>query len=127
MKFFFRLAAIFDWVAAFNLLFNLDLQVKMLGLETPNYPGIFNLVGGVTFIFGWTFWQVAKDPSNKPLFQAALLAKIVPFFVISSCVFFGKLPRAFFPIVFLTDGMWVFPFLYFYYQAQPRRRRIFVP
>ncbi|MBI3540964.1 MAG: hypothetical protein HY073_02345 [Deltaproteobacteria bacterium] len=114
MKTFFRTAALFDWIAGLGLIFNLNMQVKMLGLESPNYPGIFTLVGGVTLIFGWIFWQVSNHPDNRPIFQAALLAKIVPTLALTGAILAGLLPKLFFPLVLLTDGVWIVPFVYFY-------------
>ena len=118
MKIFFRIAALFDWVAGLGLIFNLNDQVKMLHLDMPNYPGIFTLVGGVTLIFGWIFWRLSFEPQNRTLFRLALLAKIVPFVSMTASVLLGQLPRVFFPIVLVTDGLWIPAYLYFYWSSQ---------
>lgn len=114
MRRFFRFAAFFDWMTGVGLIFALEAQVKMLHLESPNYPGIFLLVGGITLLFGWIFWQVSSHPENRPLFQIALLAKIIPFLFLIAASLLKLLPPVFIPLSILTDGIWIAPFIYFY-------------
>lgn len=122
MKTFFKIAAVFDWITGLGLIVNPHFLFQLFQLPPPNYPGIFIMLGGIVLVFGWVFWQVSRDPSNRPLFQMAILAKVSGFAGLSLAVLLHQLPPIVFIVGLIGDGLWLPPFIYFY-----RREHVFHP
>lgn len=114
MKTFFRIAALFDWLTGMGLILDPQFLFRLLGLTPTNTPGLLALFGCIVLVFGWVFWQVSRNPSNRLLLQVALLGKVMSFTGMILAILFYKLPPITFLVGLVGDGFWIPPFWYFY-------------
>ena len=77
-----RTRPLFRSAAAFNVIVGLPMLVaypavaRLLGLEGP--PTVwFHLAAGAVLLFGWAYWQIARDPvRNRPYVALGIVGKL---------------------------------------------------
>ena len=94
----------------FVVLFPLAL-FRVLGMELPNYPQIWQCVGMIVGVYGVGYAAAALDPLRHwPIVLVGLLGKIFGPVGFLSAVFQGTLPLSFGLTLLTNDLIWSFPF-----------------
>jgi small multidrug resistance pump len=95
---------------AFVVLFPLAL-FRFLGMETPNYPEIWQCVGMIVGVYGVGYAVAALDPLRHwPVVLVGLLGKLFGPVGFVSAVAAGDLPLRFGLTLLTNDVIWWFPF-----------------
>ena len=94
----------------FVVLFPLTL-FRVLGMELPNYPQIWQCVGMIVGVYGVGYAAAALDPLRHwPIVLVGLLGKIFGPVGFLSAVSQGTLPLSFGLTLLTNDLIWWFPF-----------------
>lgn len=93
------------------------------GMDTPNYPQLWQCLGMVSAILGIGFWLVSFDPlKHWPLVLIGLLYKIFSTLAFLLSIGQGLFPWKFGTVLLVNDIIWWIPFGYILTQAIYRAR-----
>jgi peroxiredoxin len=82
-----------------------------LGMDAPNYPGLWQCIGMIVGVYGIGYWIAADNPlTHWPIVLVGLLGKI--FGPIGFAINYsqGKLPLEFGSTIITNDLIWLIPF-----------------
>lgn len=100
-------AAIYNLVWGVAVIIAPTAPFVLLGLETPNYPSLFQCIGMMVMVFGYGYWLIAKDPERfAPYVWIGLAGKIfgpIGFLYAASK---GELPWTFGLTIITNDLIW---------------------
>lgn len=103
----FMAAAIYNLVWGVAVIIAPTAPFVLLGLETPNYPSLFQCIGMMVMVFGYGYWLIAKDPERfAPYVWIGLAGKIfgpIGFLYAASK---GELPWTFGLTIITNDLIW---------------------
>jgi hypothetical protein len=113
----FTVAALFNVAVGLPLLVAYPTLASLLGIADP--PSVWtHIVAGVVLLFGWFYWQVARDPVRyRPYIVAGILGKLWFVVVIYGHWFAGTTPVT---LALLVTCDLVFAILFWRYLATNR-------
>jgi len=109
--------AVFGVAGAYNLAWGaycaLDPQwlFRYAGMPLSNHPEIFACLGMVVGIYGFLYWQVARDPEHGAAIAAVgLLGKVLGPIGLAQLIFSGAWPVKSVVLCVTNDFIWWVPF-----------------
>lgn len=106
-----RLAGIYNIVwGTLVVLFPLKF-FELFGMETPNYPELWQCIGMIVGVYGLGYWIAAKDPlTHYPIVLVGFLGKIFGPIGFLQALITGRFPLAFGVNIIFNDLIWWVPF-----------------
>jgi len=121
----FYAGAVLNWVVAVGTVFDPVRSSALLGLEPPNYPFVLRAWAGMAFMFGFMFFEIARDPHGKcAMIRYACLEKLVSALSVTIGFFWGNAPAPLFLMICLVDWAFIPPFIHAGRVLQEHERRI---
>lgn len=115
----FTTAAIFNLLAGLPLLIAMRPVGELMGLQiTPTAALFIHITMGVVVVFGWVYWQIARDPLRyRPYILLGIILKLLVVGVIYAHWLVGDIS---WPLPALAFGDIVFSFLFWRYYLQTK-------
>jgi hypothetical protein len=109
----FYAGAVLNWVVTVGTVFDPKRSSILFGLEAPNYPFVLRAWAGMAFLFGFMFFEIARDPLRKRvMIRYAWLEKLVSALSVTIGFFWGNAPASLFLMICLADWVWIPPFIH---------------
>jgi hypothetical protein len=103
----FYAAAAYNFIWGTVVILAPNLLFQILGMELPNYPGIWQSVGMMVQVYAFGYWLLAKDPERYSGFiWIALLGKTFGPLGFLFTAINGGLPWAFGWTIVTNDLIW---------------------
>lgn len=95
---------------------------RFAGMPPMNYPEIFACLGMVVGVYGFLYWQVARDPEHGFAIAAVgLLGKILGPIGLAQLIWTGAWPIQSAILCVTNDFIWWIPFALYLWDAAPPR------
>lgn len=117
----FTCAALFNFCAGLPILLALPWMAQVIGMRpVPDSPLLAHLFGVLVLVFGWGYWQVARDPiANRPIIHMGIVGKTL---VVLSVGYDFLMGNTNWPFALLVSGDAVFAALFAaYLGSRPMR------
>ena len=96
---------------------------RYAGMPRANYPQIFACLGMVVGIYGFLYWQVARDPEHgAPIAAIGLLGKILGPIGLAQLIASGAWPMKTIVLCVTNDFIWWVPFALYLRDVRAFRR-----
>lgn len=107
-----RFVAVYNVLAGVGMIVFYHEGYKMLGIPKPTLNLPIQLVGVLVGLFGVGYWLVASNPiENRNVLMLGFWSKALGSVLGVYYLAVGKLPPAFFPVLFFADIVYLPPFL----------------
>ncbi|MEO5666962.1 MAG: alkyl hydroperoxide reductase [Bdellovibrionota bacterium] len=84
---------------------------KMVNMEIPNYPEIWQCVGMIVGVYGVGYWIASKNPLRHwPIVLVGLMGKILGPIGFLGAWLQGRFALGFFVVIIFNDLVWWIPF-----------------
>jgi len=84
---------------------------RYAGMPLSNYPEIFACLGMVVGVYGFLYWQVARDPERGiPIAAVGLLGKVLGPIGLAQLIYSGAWPMRSVILCVTNDFIWWIPF-----------------
>lgn len=95
---------------------------RYAGMPPSNYPEIFACLGMVVGIYGFLYWDVARDPEHGAKIAAVgLLGKVLGPIGLAQLIFTGAWPMKSIVLCVTNDFIWWIPFAVYLRDAAVHR------
>lgn len=95
---------------------------RFAGMPPMNYPEIFACLGMVVGVYGFLYWQVAREPEHGFAIAAVgLLGKILGPIGLAQLIWNGAWPMQSVVLCVTNDFIWWIPFALYLWDAAPPR------
>lgn len=109
----FYAGAILNWAMTIGTIVDPVGSAVMLGVEPPNQPFALRAWAGMAFLFGFMFYEIARDPVGKmAMIRYAWLEKLVSAASVTIGFFWGNAPLILFVLICVADWAWIPPFIH---------------
>lgn len=124
MKWVLRLAGGYNLLAGANLICLVHESYKAMGIEKPSLVLPLQLVGMLVAVMGVGYLMVAADAlANRNVLLLGFLTKLLGSAMSGYYLAVGRLPLKFFPVLFISDIIWLVPFAMILMHLRPQITR----
>lgn len=96
---------------------------RYAGMPLANYPEIFACLGMVVGVYGFLYWQVAREPERGIAIAAVgLLGKVLGPIGLAQLIYSGAWPMRTIVLCITNDFIWWIPFALYLSDAVAARR-----
>ncbi len=109
----FYAAAALNWLNTIGTVIDPVAASRILGIAPPNYPFALRALAGLAFMFGFLFFEIARDPVRKrAMIRYAWIEKAVGAVSVTIGFLAGDAPTAVFIMICVGDWAWILPFIH---------------
>lgn len=88
-----------------------SLLFQWAGMETPNYPELWQCIGMIVGVYGLGYWIASADPIRHwPITLVGFLGKVLGPIGFAKAVYEGRFSPKFFWVILANDLVWLVPF-----------------
>ena len=109
----FYASAAMNWLSTIGTVLDPVAASRLLDIAPPNYPFALRALAGLAFMFGFMFFEIARDPMRKrAMIRYAWIEKAVGAVSVTIGFFAGDAPTAIFIMICVSDWAWIVPFIH---------------